>query len=383
MRILHTADWHLGRLLHGKSLVEDQAYVLEQLVALTQEADIDAVVIAGDVYDRAQPPVDAVRLLDQVLERLICEFQVPVIMVAGNHDSPDRLAYCSGILAGQGLHVHGQVGVEARIETLKDKAGPVHFCMLPFVEPAVARGVFEDSELKNHDQAMGASIERLRAALPKNERSVLVAHAFVQGGEASESERPLWVGGSGAVAEARFAGFDYVALGHLHRAQRVGEDRVRYAGSLLKYSFAEAAHEKSVSIVDMGKSGKMEVERVKLSPLHDLRRIEGCMDELLAGAAEDPAPDDYFEVRLMDPHPVLDAMGRLRLVYPNTMHIERPGLEPQGAGSAQAAGDHRKVGLAELFGEFYKERRGQEMDEARSALVAEVLEDMHRREREG
>ena len=304
-------------------------------------------------------------------------------MVAGNHDSPDRLAFCSGILAGQGLHVHGQVGLDARIETLKDKDGPVHFCMLPFVEPAMARGIFGDSEIKSHDQAMGTAMDRLRAVLPKNERSVLVAHAFVQGGETSESERPLWVGGSGAVAEARFSGFDYVALGHLHRAQRVGEDRVRYAGSLLKYSFAEAEHDKSVSIVDMDKSGRVEVERVALSPLHDLRRLEGCMDALLVAAEDDSAPADYFEVRLMDPHPVLDAMGRLRTVYPNTMHIERPGLDPLRAGSAQTAGDHRKVGLAELFGQFYKQRRGQEMDEARSVVVAEVIDNMRRREREG
>lgn len=378
MRFLHTADWHLGRVYHGVSLLEDQAEVLRGFVRLAADTRPDAILIAGDVYDRSVPPAEAVRLLDAVLTELVGELRIPVVMIAGNHDGPDRLGFGAGLLDGAGLAVRGPVAAEAVPLVLRDAAGEVAVWPLPYAEPAVVRGLLGDEAVTDHHAALAAQLRAVRAAMA-GRRNVVVAHAFVAGGSESESERPLSVGGSGAVGAELFAGVDYVALGHLHRAQQVGDARIQYSGSLLKYSFAEAAQLKSVNLVELAGDGRCTVERIPLPPRRDLRIVEGELADLVAAAAADPHRDDYLLARLTDYGALLDAMGKLRAAYPNALAIERPQLAGDGPG--RAAADHRRIRLQDLFASFHVEATGLALEDAAVSALERIVAGLERAER--
>ncbi len=380
MRFLHTADWHLGRIFHNIHLTEDQAYVLEQLVALVRDAKPDAVVIAGDVYDRSVPPPEAVSLLDDVLSRILLDCDVPVIVTAGNHDSPERLGFGDKVMARQKLHVIGQVSPATQPVVLRDAHGPVYFCPIPYAEPAVVRERFDDTGVHSHDQALKVLTQRFAGLMPSGARRVAVAHAFVAGGMSSESERPLSIGGIATVNAAIFASFHYVALGHLHQAQQVGGPQVRYAGSLLKYSFAEAVHRKTVSLVEIDAAGQVAVEAVALNPRRNVRCLEGHLDEILAGAAKDAARDDYIMVTLKDSGAILDAMGKLRQAYPNVLHLERTRFS--GESSQMSGGDHRRRSKQDLFSDFFSQVTGQPLAEAETLTLERLFDEYARRERE-
>jgi exonuclease SbcD len=381
MRLLHTADWHLGRILHGVHLTEDQAHVLDQFVTLVKDSQVDAVLIAGDIYDRAVPPPEAVALLDDTLARLVRGLKIPVLMVAGNHDSPTRLDFASRLLEGQGLHVVGNIPCMPRCIVLRDQHGPVYCYALPYAEPAVARATLENPTLHDHDMAMQALLAQVRTAHPDGARAVLVTHAFVLGGEESESERPLAIGGAGTVPAACFAGFHYVALGHLHRPQTVGTTPIHYAGSLLKYSFAEASHAKSVSLVDIDVHGCCTVERIPLTPRREVRCLTGTLAEILTGPQPGESRDDYLMVTLLDREPLLDALGKLCTVYPNVLHLLRPQLSLTGKGG-EPRGDHRCLSDVELFNAFFEQMTGEELNAAQAEAYSTIVEALRRRERE-
>ena len=379
MRLLHTADWHLGRSFHNVSLIEDQAHVLRQLVDLARDAEVDAVIVAGDVYDRAVPPPDAVRLLSDTLGELTLGLNIPVIMIAGNHDSAERLNFGSKLLAQARCHIFGRLGESPEQVVLEDQHGPVHVLGLPYAEPSVVRERTGQADVHPHDAAMTHLAAAAAARVPEAERSILVAHCFVAGGAESESERPLSVGGAGSVSAAAFAPFDYVALGHLHRPQPAGPN-ARYPGSLLKYSFSEIGHEKSVSLVELDAAGTATVEAVPLVPRRDMRMIEGAFKDLLAGPARGESADDYLLVRLTDTRAILDPMGQLRAVYPNVLHLERPALE-----RAAAAPEYRPKegqGDPELFAAFFEQVTGEAISDEQAKAFAQVLEDLRRAERE-
>ena len=381
MRLMHTSDWHLGRILHGVHLTEDQAHVLDQFVALVQDSQVDAVLIAGDVYDRAVPPPEAVALLDESLARLVRGLQVPVLIIAGNHDSPTRLAFASRLLEDQGLHVVGALPSTPRCIVIRDQHGPVYVYALPYAEPAVVRASLANSALYDHETAMQALLTQVRAAHPDGARAVLMTHAFVLGGAESESERPLSVGGAGTVPATCFAGFHYVALGHLHRPQTVGAAAIHYAGSLLKYSFAEANHTKSVSLVDIDAYGRCTVERIPLTPRREVRCLTGTLAEILTGPQAGESRDDYLMVTLLDREPILDAMGKLRSVYPNVLHLIRPQLTPTGDGYSQR-GDHRRLSDVELFNAFFEQMTGERLNPAQAEAYTAVIETLRQGERE-
>ena len=372
MRFLHSADWHLGRVYHGVSLLEDQAHVLQQFVRVAADTRPDAILLAGDLYDRSVPPAEAVRLLDLVLSELILELKIPVVMIAGNHDGPDRLAFGSGLLQRAGLTVRGPVEMEAAPLVLRDAHGEVAVYALPYAEPALVRSASGDDTIADHHAALAAQTAAVRAAHVPGRRSVVVAHAFVQGGAESESERPLSVGGTGAVGAEVFAGFDYVALGHLHRPQAMAGGRIQYAGSLLKYSFAEADHAKSVNLVELDAEGRCSVERIALVPRRDLRILDGELAALVAAAATDPARDDYVLARLTDHGALLDAMGKLRSAYPNALAIERPTLIGDGPG--RATDDHRRTRIQDLFASFHLEATGVALEPAAQAALDRVVD---------
>ena len=379
MRFLHTADWHLGRQFHNFSLIEDQRHALAQLVAAAADSEAQAVVIAGDVFDRAVPSPEAVALLDECLAELVLGLQIPVVMIAGNHDSGRRLGFAAGLLARAGLHVFGQCQAAPGKLTLADRDGLVHFIGLPFAEPAQVREASGDPSLQGHREAMAWQTQAALAAIPANERSVCVAHCFVAGGAESESERPLSVGGAAAVPAECFAGFSYTALGHLHRPQAIGE-RIHYAGSLMKYSFSEIPHLKSANLVELDARGLVSVERLPLAPRRDLRLVEGTLAALLQGPAPGERPEDFLLVRLSDPGALLDPMSRLREIYPNVLHIERPALmraADQVLQVRRPAGGDR-----ELFAAFFEQVTGAPLSESQGAAFDEVLGEIMRHDRE-
>lgn len=400
MRFLHTSDWHLGRSFFGVSLLEDQAVVLDQLVALVGEAGVDAVLVAGDVYDRSAPPADAVRLLDETLTRIVVGAGVPVVMIAGNHDSGDRLGFASRLLGDQGLHV---AGTEPLAVTLGDDHGPVEVLAVPFAEPAATAARLGRDDLADHDSALRADLAALLAAAGgsatatcagkppartgspparrqgASSRRIAMAHAFVSGGSTSESERPLVLGNAALVAADCFEGFSYAALGHLHRPQGIGRREVRYSGSLLKYSFDEASHTKSVSVVEIDAKGACSIEEVTLTPRRDVRILEGTIEELGRAGANDTARDDYVLARLTDHGAVLDAMGKVRTVYPNCLHIQRDVFLQDRADDGTARVDLRRHSETELFEAFFREVTGKDADADEARAFADALAAVRRR----
>lgn len=379
MRFIHTADWHIGRLFHNLSLLDDQVHVLEQLLGLLADTRAEALVVAGDVYDRAVPPADAVRLLDEVIARITRDCAVPVIMIAGNHDSPERLGFGSELLAKQGFHVRGPLEPGLSPVVLSDPWGEVRFYPIPYAEPAVVRSRLGENGVHNHDAAMAALAGRIRGKGFAG-RNVAIAHSFLTGGETSDSERPLTVGGTGNVSVDRFSGFDYVALGHLHRPQEV-TGGVRYSGSLLKYSFSEAGQEKSVTLVEMDAAGRCRTELFPLTPKRDMRIVEGAFETLLQGPGAGESREDYLLVRLSDKKAILDPMGRLREVYPNVLHLERPGLLESG--ELEKSGRHRpRQSENQLFGSFFEQMTGDEPSPEQERFFAEVVDMLHSKDRE-
>lgn len=382
-RLLHTADWHLGRIFFNVSLLDDQAHVLEQLVDLARDCRADALVIAGDVYDRAVPPADAVRLLNETLTRLALDLDLAVVIIAGNHDSAERLGFGSALMEERRCYVRGPLAGGLAPVEINGRDGAARLFPLPYAEPALVRELLGATDLTSHDAALAALITHL-GALPNDLPNIAVGHCFVGGGAVCESERPLSVGGAGQVAAERFAGFDYVALGHLHRPQAFrdadGQERVQYSGSLLKYSFSEATHAKSVSLVELG-DGPPQVTRIALSPRRDLRIVEGHLADLLAGPPPGESAQDYLLLRLLDTGALLDPMGRLRTVYPNALHLERPALAQAGDGRTPSR-EQLARGDAALFADFFTEVTGQAPSDAQRDVLHAVLADLARQERE-
>ncbi|AGL02107.1 exonuclease SbcCD subunit D [Desulfoscipio gibsoniae] len=379
MRFIHTADWHLGRIFHGVHLTDDQAYILEQFVRLVGDIKPDAVVIAGDVYDRSVPPHEAVQLLDEVLYRIIMDCRVPVLIIAGNHDSSQRLGFGHRLLARQGLYITGQLNTGFVPVVIEDAHGPVYFCPVPYIEPPVVRELLGMRDVQEHDGAMAAVVGRWTSRVPPGGRKVALAHTFVAGGEESESERPLSIGGADRVPAAHFQAFNYTALGHLHKSQAAGGEHIRYAGSLMKYSFSEAAHNKSVTLVELDALGNVTWEALSLSPRRDVRCIDGYLSDILAETPGGDSKEDYIMVTLRDSGAILDAIGKLREVYPNVLHIERPYLTSGGA-LRGPGGDHRRLSEMDLFTSFFQQVSGEELSPEQQKVLARTVEQIYRQD---
>jgi exonuclease SbcD len=350
LRLLHTSDWHLGRSLHEEPLLDDQAWALERLLALLKDERPDALVVAGDVYDRAVPPPEAVGLLDDFLVR-VADLAVPVIAIAGNHDSGERIGFGARLLASRGVHLRGLLGQEATPVELPGK-GFVY--ALPYVEPEEVRVVEQDEGLRGHAAATERVLSRVRADAAKRALpTALVAHAFAQGAaETRDSERPLSVGSAGSVPAGAFAGFDYVALGHLHEPQAPAE-RLRYSGSLLKYSFAETGHRKGVLRVEVEK-GALRVEELSLGQRRDVVRLRGTLDDLLARPELKAHERDLVEATLLDEGYVFDAKRKLERRFAHVLAVLRPGAAAGPAGEFAARVDGAEKDDGRLFEEFFK-----------------------------
>jgi len=391
MKILHTGDWHIGKLVHGVHLTEDQKHMLNELIELIKREKPDVMLVSGDIYDRSVPPIQAVDLLDEILTEIVVHHKVKIIAIAGNHDSPDRVGFASKILRDNGLFITGHIEKDIVPITLEDEYGPVDFYPIPYAEPAVVREIYGDEFIKSHDEAMKAVLEGISKKRNANNqnantRSVCVAHAYLTGTESletSESVRPLSIGGSEFVDVSYFEKFDYVALGHLHRPQKVKHNHIRYAGSLMKYSFSEALQRKSVAMVELNKDGSIEVELHELTPIRDMRVIKGHLENLVdVGVYGETNVEDYIMAVLTDEGELIDPINSLRAIYPNILKLEKESSERQtGDDQTSASADFKQKNPLELFEEFYENISGDVFVEEKSDIVAKVINDIKQKVR--
>ncbi|RHW34739.1 exonuclease SbcCD subunit D [Lysinibacillus yapensis] len=383
MKLFHTADWHLGKLVQGVYMTDDQRYILKQFLQAIDEEQPDAVIIAGDLYDRALPPVEAVDLLDETLAEIVLKRKVPVLSIAGNHDSPTRLQFGSKLMKEAGLHIAGELSTNLEPIVLKDEYGEVCFHLVPFAEPSMVKNLYGDPSISTYDDAMRKVTGIIEENMDKSKRHVLIGHAFVTPyGEkeenTSDSERPLAIGGSECVNAECFRAFHYTALGHLHKAHYVLNENIRYSGSPLKYSASEANHEKGFLIVDLAEDGSVAVEKRRFLPRRDLRIVEGSIQEIL----KHPINEDYVFVRLTDLTPVVGAMEQIRTVYPNAMHVERKALPRESNAGESEVVRREQMDDFSLFKAFHQEMTGQEPTETAQRLFEEILQEMITEERE-
>lgn len=372
MKFLHTGDLHIGKRIYETSILEDQKYMLKQIYEIAVQEDVDAVLIAGDVYDRSVPATEAVELLDDFLTEFI-KSGIPVVMISGNHDSPERVGFADKILEKQGLYIAGSYEGRLRRVSFWDENGEVCVVCLPYVKPAVAEG-------KNCAEAVKNILEKENIDFSDGKRYVLLTHYFVTGedGQApqlSESETGIDVGGIDNIPSGVFEGFDYVALGHIHRAQRVGKNKIYYAGAPMKYSFSESNSQKSVTLVKMEEAGNVEVEQRVIKPLHEMRCIKGKLQDLMKEDvvnSEGVSAMDYVQATLTDKEELIDPIGTLRSVYPNTLQIliEKNYQVQEERYESSVQGEVRST--EELFGDFYEMLTGQELDEVQKKIVKDA-----------
>jgi len=367
MKLLHTADWHLGKTLKGASLLDDQEFVLKQIWDIAKA--VDAVIIAGDVYDRAVPPVDAVNLFDETLNRF-AERNLPTLIIAGNHDSATRLNFGSKLFERQKIHISAKIAKEPAQVVLEDDFGEIYFSLIPYFVPAEIRANFPCEGDTNKFY-----VNLARQKIPSGKRCVAVAHAFLTGGVESESERKF-VGGAENVDAKIFSGYDYVALGHLHSPQKISAKNIRYAGSPLKYSFDEASHKKSVTIVDIDAAGNVTPIQIPLKPLHDVIIVEGQFHELI----NRPPVDDYAQIILTDDFYVHET-ERLRNSFPNFLEVKRKN-HLHSYDAAPPNSFRKEVPVSEQFADFFKYVMNEPLNDDERTAFEEFLRELDREERE-
>ena len=377
MKLIHLSDLHLGKRVNGFSMLDDQATILEQILAVIDDEAPDAVLIAGDVYDRTTPPAEAVRLFDDFLVKLSAR-AVRVIVISGNHDSAERLSFGARLMAGSGVTLAPVYDGTLQPVTLTDAHGEVRIWPLPFLRRAQVQRYFPETELKNETDAIAAVIGSMD--IDSTQRNVLVAHQFVTGAATCDSEE-LQVGTADGVDVNVFAPFDYVALGHLHGAQRVGRETVRYCGTPLKYSFSEKDHIKSVTVAELGAKGDVLVRAVPLTPRHDLRELRGTYDALtLRANYEHTATDDYLSIVLTDEQDVPDALMKLRVIYPNIMQLRYDNTRTRAEAVIEGAGIAPRRSALELFEDFYALQNGQDMTREQRDFAALLLQEIREAE---
>ncbi|MBQ4564902.1 MAG: exonuclease SbcCD subunit D [Oscillospiraceae bacterium] len=369
MKMLHISDLHLGKRLNNFSFLEDQEYILNEILRIVDEERPDAVLIAGDVYDKSVPSVEAVQLLDRFLN-LLAARGITVLLISGNHDSAERLSFGNQLMERAGIYISHVYDGTVKTVTLQDEHGEVHFHLLPFLKPIHVRRFFPDEVLESYTDAMRAVIAGID--LDPAKRNVLLTHQFVTGAATCESEEHS-VGGTDNVDASVFDRFDYVALGHIHGPQNIGSNRIRYCGTPLKYSFSEETHHKSVTVVRLGEKGDLRLDVLPLLPKRELRTVKGTFQELLNSKNYS---DDYIHAVLTDEEDVHEAMGRLRVVYPRLMHLSYDNTRTRSSHELEDLTDVEKKSPLEVFCELYEQQNNQPMSEEQLAYCKGLIEEM-------
>lgn len=371
MKLLHLSDLHLGKRVNEFSMLEDQKYILNQILQIVINEQVNTVLIAGDVYDKSVPSAQAVTLFDDFLTRLEA-LECTVLLIAGNHDSPERLAFGAHLLQKSRVYLSPVFDGRLTCCTLNDEYGPLDVWLMPFLKPSVVRPFYPEDTMESYQDAAAVV---LRSNPPhQGRRSILVAHQFVTGAKTGGSEE-LSVGGAENIDAALFAAYDYVALGHIHSPQRVGRETVRYCGSPLKYSLSEARGTKSVTLITFNQPGEIDIKLCPLTPLHDLRTIRGTYDEVTARTFyEGTATDDYLHITLTDETEVLDAVGKLRSIYPNVMHVDYDNTRTRAGASMPEAAVQDEATPMELFCRFFEWQNEKPLTERQRALLEKEIE---------
>ena len=371
MKFIHLSDLHLGKRVNEISMTDDQAYILTQIIDIIDAEQPDAVVIAGDVYDKSVPPAEAVTLFDGFLCRL-AERSLPVLIISGNHDSPERLAFGGRLMEGAGIHLSPVYDGKVEPVTLSDSHGDVHFWLLPFVKPAHVKRYFPDAGIESYTDALRTAVEHM--GVDFTARNVLVTHQFVTGALRSDSEE-ISLGGADHVDSSVFRDFDYVALGHLHSPQNCGSEHIRYCGTPLKYSFSEAGDEKSVTIVELGEKGSRSVRTTALKPLRELVELRGSFEELTSREFYQGTSwqEDYTHLTLTDEEDIPDALGKLRLIYRGLMKLDYDNARTRSNAEITGEEVQRAKSPLELFADFYELQNNQPMTAQQLVFLEELI----------
>ena len=372
MKLIHLSDLHIGKRVNEFPMIEDQKYILIRILNIIDEVKPDGILIAGDVYDKSVPSAEAVGVLDDFIYRL-SERKIPVFIISGNHDSAERLAFNSRLIDLAGIHISPAYNGKIEPYKLADDFGEVNLYMLPFVKPSAVRSVFQNEEISSYDDAVRVAIKKME--IDPDSRNVLVAHQFVTGAERSDSEEQS-VGGLDNVDASAFDGFDYVALGHIHGPQNIGSKRIRYCGTPLKYSFSEAGHKKSVTVVELKGKGELEVSEIPLIPKHDMVEIRGTYEKLtFQGYYENTTlREDYVHITLTDEDDIPFALSKLRVIYQNLMKLDYDNIRTRHSGEAILLENVEQKSAFEIFGEFYNKQNGTDMNDEQSKYMKELID---------
>lgn len=378
MRFLHLSDLHLGKRVNEFSMLEDQAYILKEILNIIDEQKVEAVLIAGDVYDKVIPSAEAVRLLDDFLTRIAAR-ELPVFLISGNHDSAERVAFGSRLMSSRQIYLSPVFESDVEPITISDRYGEINIYMLPFVKPSLVKRVYPEEEIITYQDAVNAAVQHMQ--IDTDKRNVLLAHQFVTGAARCDSEE-LSVGGLDDVDASIFDGFDYVALGHLHGPQKIGKETVRYSGTPLKYSFSEANQKKAAVIVDVEEKGKINIQQIPLVPKHDMREIRGTYMEVTAlDFYKDMKTDDYLHITLTDEEDIPDAIGKLRTIYPNIMKLSYDNLRTRAAVTVRGTAEVEEKSPMELLKEFYELQNNQPMTDEQEEIARGMMEEIWEDER--
>lgn len=371
MKLLHLADLHIGKRVNEFSMIEDQRYILTKILNIIDEEKPDAILIAGDVYDKSVPSSEAVEVLDKFIND-IASRKIETFIISGNHDGAERLAFASKLIDTTGIHISPAYNGNVDAKTLNDEYGSVNFYMLPFIKPINVKQIFKLEENISYSEAVKIAIEKMN--IDKSQRNVLLSHQFVTGASVCDSE-DLSVGGTDGVSASVYEDFDYVALGHIHKPQRVSRDTIRYSGTPLKYSFSEVNHKKSVTIVNIEEKGNVTVSTIPLNAKRDLVELKGKYDELMDKSFYDKKNlDDYYHITLTDENDVVDAIFKLGKIYKNIMKLDYDNARTQSIGKLTAVNDVEHKQPIELIDDFYKKQNGLDMDENQLSYINSIIE---------
>ena len=371
MKLIHLSDLHIGKRVNELPMIDDQKYILDKIVEIIDDEQPQAILICGDVYDKSVPSAEAVSLFDHFL-CCLARRQIPVLIISGNHDSPERLSFGNRLMELAGVHISSVYDGKTQSVTLTDDHGDVTFWLLPFVKPAHVRQALKDETIEAYTDALRAAVGQM--AVDSSRRNVLLTHQFVTGAATCESEE-ISVGGTDNVDASVFDDFDYVALGHIHGPQNVGDHRIRYCGTPLKYSLSEERHHKSVTVVELGEKGQLEIQLRPLIPRRDLRTIRGSFAEITdRNFFLGTSTDDYLQVILTDEEDVPEAVGKLRLIYPNLMKLSYDNTRTRTSQVVDGARDVQQKTPLELFEELYELQNNQPMSDRQRSFVRDLIE---------
>lgn len=370
MRFLHLADLHIGKRVNGFSMIEDQKFVFEQVYSVIENEKIDGIIMAGDIYDKPVPSAEAVKLFDEMLTRLV-SMDLPIFVISGNHDSAERIGFGSDILSAAKVYMSRVYNGNLQKIELEDDYGKINVYLLPFIKPVTVKNIYKEAEIKDYDDALAYVLNQEK--IDETKRNVIVSHQFVTGAMRSESEE-VSVGGLDNVSVENYDAFDYVALGHIHRAQQMGRESARYAGTLLKYSFSEENHNKSMTIVDLKEKGNIEIKEIPVKPLHDLKTIKGKFSKITSEEFyKELKKEDYYRAVLTDEEDILNAIGKLKSIYPNLMSMEYDNTRTRSYSVVDNVETGETKSPLDYFEEFFEKQNGRKMSEKQRDYLLEIL----------